>query len=158
MKQFLATLFCLFAISVSAQKNTFKDFYKSHKKEADVSLNIPGFIAGWFIEDQDEEIDALLAKAKNYKILVFDSNSNAVQEDFKKFVKKNKLKTLIRVKDEGDRVAIHFKENDNNLIREIIVNVYSQEEDTVMLGLKTKLTVEELSAIVGSVNTNSKAK
>ena len=85
MKQFLTTVFCLFILSISAQEKNFKEFYKAHKKEANLSLNVPGFIASFFIDDQDDEaLDDLLDKANNYKVLVFDNNSSSVQKDFKK--------------------------------------------------------------------------
>ena len=149
MKQFFTLLLFLFVVSISAQDKTFKDFYKSHKKTADVSLNVPGFIARWFVEDNDdEEINELLAKARNYKIMVFDNNSTSIQKDLKKFVKANNLKTLVKVKDRKDRISIHFKE-DKNLIREIIVNVYSEDDDeSVLLGLRTKLTKKEFASVV----------
>ncbi len=152
MKQFLTTVFCLFILSISAQEKNFKEFYKAHKKEADLSLNVPGFIASFFIDDQDDEaLDALLDKANNYKVLVFDNNSSSVQKDFKKFVRRNKLKTIVRIKDKGDRISIHFRE-EKNRIREIIVNVFSKNKDAVMVGLKTNLTKEELNTIISKTD------
>lgn len=152
MKQFLTTVFCLFILSISAQEKNFKEFYKVHKKEADLSLNVPGFIASFFIDDQDDEaLDALLDKANNYKVLVFDNNSSSVQKDFKKFVKHNKLKTIVRIKDKGDRISIHFRE-EKNRIKEIIVNVFSKNKDAVMVGLKTNLTKEELNTIISKTD------
>lgn len=152
MKQFLTTVFCLFILSISAQEKNFKEFYKAHKKEANLSLNVPGFIASFFIDDQDDEaLDALLDKANNYKVLVFDNNSSSVQKDFKKFVKRNKLKTIVRIKDKGDRISIHFRE-EKNRIKEIIVNVFSKNKDAVMVGLKTNLTKEELNTIISKTD------
>lgn len=148
MKQFLTTLFCLFILSASAQDKNFREFYKSHKKEADVSLNVPGFIANFFIDNQDdEELEALLKKSSNYKVLVYDNSSAFVQKDFKRFIKKNRFKTIVRIKDGKERINVHFKEV-NNRIREIIVNVYNNDEDAVLLGLKTNLTTEELHLIL----------
>ncbi len=150
MKQFLTTVVCFFILSSSAQEKTFTQFYQSHKKEADLSLNIPGFIANFFIDNQDDdELEALLDKSSNYKILIYDDNSDYVLKDFKKFVKKNKLKTIVRIKDGKDRVSIHYRESKNR-IREIIVNIYSKEKDAVLLGLKTNLTKDELASIISS--------
>ena len=148
MKQFLATAFCLFVLSISAQEKNFKQFYKAHKKEATVSLNVPAFIANLFMDDQDDEqLEELLDKARNYKILVFKNNVNSVQKDFKAFVKHNKLKTIVKIKDKGDKVNIHFRE-ENSKIKEIIVNVFSKNQESVLVGLKTNLTRKELSAII----------
>lgn len=152
MKQFLTTAFCLFVLSTTAQEKTFKQFYKAHKKEAAVSLNVPGFLANLFMDDQnDEELEELLDRARNYKILVFENNSDAVQSDFKKFVKHNKLKTIVKIKDKGSRVNIHFREVKNK-IKEIIVNVLGEDNDSVFVGLKVNLTKEELGKIISKSN------
>jgi hypothetical protein len=148
MKHFLTIVSCLFIITATAQDKNFKEFYRSHKKQAEVSLNVPGFIANLFIDtDGDRELKRLLKKGKNYKVLVFDNNFKRVQKDFKKFIKKNRYKTLVRIKDGDERVTIHFRKNKNR-IREIIVNVYSENEDAVLLGLKTNLTQKELNTII----------
>jgi hypothetical protein len=148
MKHILTIVSCLFIITATAQDKNFKEFYKSHKKQAEVSLNVPGFIANLFIDtDGDRELKRLLKKGKNYKVLVFDNNFKRVQKDFKKFIRKNRYKTLVRIKEGNDRVTIHFRKNKNR-IREIIVNVYSKNEDAVLLGLKTNLTQKELNTII----------
>lgn len=148
MKHILTIVSCLFLLTATAQDKNFKEFYKSHKKQAEVSLNVPGFIANLFIDtDGDRELKRLLKKGKNYKVLVFDNNFKRVQKDFKKFIRKNRYKTLVRIKDGDERVTIHFRKN-NNRIREIIVNVYSENEDAVLLGLKTNLTQKELNTII----------
>ena len=148
MKHILTIVSCLFIITATAQDKNFKEFYRSHKKQAEVSLNVPGFIANLFIDtDGDRELKKMLKKGKNYKVLVFDNNFKRVQKDFKKFIKKNRYKTLVRIKDGDERVTIHFRKNKNR-IREIIVNVYSENEDAVLLGLKTNLTQKELNTII----------
>ena len=148
MKHIVAIACCLFIFSATAQNSSFKNFYKSHKDQAEVSLNIPGFIAKLFIKtEEDEELKMLLRNGSNYKVLVFDDNYKAVQRDFKKFVRKNKFKTLVRIKDGRDRVSIHFRKVKNN-IREIVVHVYSEKDDAVFLGLKTNLTQKELNRII----------
>ena len=148
MKQILTIACCLFIVSASAQEKTFKEFYSSHKKQADVSLNVPGFIANFFIDtDGDKELKSLLKKARSYKVLVFDDNSNNVQKDFKKFIRRNNFKTIVRIKEGQDRIDIHFRE-DKKRIKEIILNVHSNDKDAVILGLKTNLTEKELGKII----------
>jgi hypothetical protein len=49
------------------------------KKEADLSLNIPGFMANFFINNKDDhELEALLDKSSIYKVLIYDDNSDNV--------------------------------------------------------------------------------
>ncbi len=145
----ITTLIVLFlAITITAQDNTFKQFYKSHKKEAEVSLNVPGFLARMFIDNEDVDEEELLKKASNFKILVFN-NEEGVRSDFTKFIKKNEFKTLVRVKDDGNRAEVYFVER-GDYIREIVIMAGSKEEELVLLGLKTKLTKDELASIVSS--------
>ena len=148
MKYFFTVLSCLFILSMSAQERKFKDFYKSHKSDAEVSLNVPGFLANIFIDtDGDRELKALLKKARNYKVLVFDDNTKGVQKDLRGFISKNDFKTIIKIKDGNERINIHFKEVKNR-IREIIVNIYKKNDNVVLLGLKTNLTKRELNNII----------
>ena len=152
MRHFLSIVSCIFFLSISAQEKNFKEFYKSHKKEAEISLNVPGFLANMFIDiDDDKELKTLLKKAKNYKVLVFDNNAKEVQKDLRKFIKHNNFKTIFRVKDGRERISVHFREVKNR-IKEIIVNVYKKNEDVVLLGLKTNLTKRELNKIISKSN------
>ncbi len=145
----ITTLIVLFiVISVTAQDYAFKQFYKSHKKQAEISLNVPSFLARMFIDNDDVDEEELLKKASNFKILVFN-NDEGVRSDFKKFVKKGDFKTLVRVKDGNDRAEVYFVER-GKYIREIVIMAGSKGDELVLLGLKTKLTKEELASIVNS--------
>lgn len=147
MKRFTTIILLFVAVTLTAQEANFKQFYKKHKKQAEVSLNIPGFLARMFVDDSDIEQEKLIKEASNFKIMVFDKNQEEVANDFKKFAKTNKLKTLVRVKDGNDRAEIYFIER-NNYIREIIISAGSSDDEFVLLGLKTKLTKDELASII----------
>lgn len=154
----ITTLIVLFlAVSISAQKHTFKKFYSSHKADAEVSLNIPGFLAKMFIDNDDIDEEELLEKASNFKVMVFNKPSRGVANDFKKFIKRNKFKSLVRVKDGSDRAEIYFVEH-KNYIREIVISAGSKGDELVLLGLKTKLTKEELASIISSTEVELASK
>ena len=102
-------------------------------------------------------MEALLEKSSNYKVLIYDDNSDNVLEDFKSYVKHNKLKTIVRIKDGNDRVNIHFREV-KNTIREIIVNIHSNKKETVLIGLKTNLTRDELAELISSSDVRISSK
>lgn len=156
MKRIATIFFCLFVLSASfAQEQNFKEFYKSNKDRAEVSLNIPSFFANLFISDEDtDEFAVFLKKARNYKVMVFNNNLSSVQNDFKKFVRKNNLKTLVKVKDGKERVTVFFRETKDR-IKEIIVNVHDNKDELVLLGIKTNLTMDELSAMVEASTKNN---
>ncbi|WP_394420364.1 DUF4252 domain-containing protein [Tenacibaculum mesophilum] len=154
MKRIATIFFCFFVLSSFAQKENFKTFYQSNKDRAEVSLNIPSFFANMFISDEDtDEFGVFLKKSKNYKIMVFNNNMASVQKDFKKFARRNKLKTLVRVKDGNERVTVYFRETKDR-IKEIIVNVHDKSDEMVLLGIKTNLTMDELSAMVEASTKN----
>ncbi|MDO6674428.1 DUF4252 domain-containing protein [Tenacibaculum sp. 1_MG-2023] len=156
MKRIATIFFCFFVLSSFAQKENFKAFYQSNKDKAEVSLNIPSFFANMFISDEDtDEFGVFLKKSKNYKIMVFNNNMTSVQQDFKKFVRRNNLKTLVKVKDGKERVTVYFRETKDR-IKEIIVNVHDKSDEMVLLGIKTNLTMDELSAMV-EASTNNKS-
>jgi hypothetical protein len=155
MKRIATIFFCFFVLSSFAQKENFKTFYQSNKDRAEVSLNIPSFFANMFISDEDtDEFGVFLKKSKNYKIMVFNNNMASVQKDFKKFARRNKLKTLVRVKDGNERVTVYFRETKDR-IKEIIVNVHDKSDEMVLLGIKTNLTMDELSAMVEASTKNT---
>lgn len=154
MKRIVTIFFCFFVLSSFAQKENFKTFYQSNKDRAEVSLNIPSFFANMFISDEDtDEFGVFLKKSKNYKIMVFNNNMASVQQDFQKFARRNKLKTLVRVKDGKERVTVYFRETKDR-IKEIIVNVHDKSDEMVLLGIKTNLTMDELSAMVEASTKN----
>ncbi|WP_440068401.1 DUF4252 domain-containing protein [Tenacibaculum discolor] len=155
MKRIATIFFCFFVLSSFAQKENFKTFYQSNKDRAEVSLNIPSFFANMFISDEDtDEFGVFLKKSKNYKIMVFNNNMALVQKDFKKFARRNNLKTLVRVKDGKERVTVYFRKTKDR-IKEIIVNVHDKSDEMVLLGIKTNLTMDELSAMVEASTKNS---
>lgn len=154
MKRIATIFFCFFVLSSFAQKENFKTFYQSNKDRAEVSLNIPSFFANMFISDEDtNEFGVFLKKSKNYKIMVFNNNMASVQKDFKKYARRNNLKTLVRVKDGKERVTVYFRETKDR-IKEIIVNVHDKSDEMVLLGIKTNLTMDELSAMVEASTKN----
>ncbi|MGG6229554.1 DUF4252 domain-containing protein [Tenacibaculum sp. SDUM215027] len=154
MKRIATIFFCFFVLSSFAQKENFKAFYQSNKDKAEVSLNIPSFFANMFISDEDtDEFGVFLKKSKNYKIMVFNNNMASVQKDFQKFARRNNLKTLVRVKDGKERVTVYFRKTKDR-IKEIIVNVHDKSDEMVLLGIKTNLTMDELSAMVEASTKN----
>ena len=67
----------------------------------------------------------------------------------KKFTKKNQLKTFARIKDNGSKAEMFFIEKDN-YIREIIIRTNSNDDKVVLFGLKTKITKDELAAMISN--------
>ncbi len=151
MKQLFTGLLLLLTVTITAQKTSFSDFYKDHQDEAQFSMSVPTSLANLISDEGDsEEIDLLVKKAEHCKITVFSNKSNAIEKSFRKFARSQGLTTLVKVKDGKDKAAVYFKEK-NDLIREIIIKANSDEDKLIMVGLKVKLTKDELAEIVSGL-------
>ena len=151
MKRLATILLTLFLTSVSAQ-TSFSNFYADNNDKATFSMNLSNPLSSSFLDDDyKDDFKLLIKKSTEFKILIFDNEDNVVAKDFKKFVRKNKLKSLVRVKDKEGKAEIFFIEKDNHVV-EIVVRANSDDDKLVLFGLKTKLTKDELSSIISSSN------
>jgi predicted transcriptional regulator len=150
MKHLVTILFVFIATSISAQEAAFKKFYQVNKDKSTFSINLSASLAGSFLDDEDDsDLMNIIRKSSDFKLMVFNNEDNHVSNDFKKFRRKNDLKTLARIKENGSKAELFFIEK-NNYIREIIIRTNSNSDKMVLFGLKTKITKEELSAMISS--------
>tara|TARA_B100000809_G_C14913700_1_gene450799 strand:+ start:175 stop:651 length:477 start_codon:yes stop_codon:yes gene_type:complete len=154
MKRLTTIIFAFFIVSISAQEEAFKKFYKVNKDKSTFSINLSTSMAGSFLDDDDEEsFSALIKKSSNFKLMIFDNEDDTVSNNFKKFRRKNKLKTLARVKDDGGKAEFFFIEKEEH-ITEIIIRANSDGDQLVLFCLKTKITKDELAAIMSASDLN----
>ena len=150
MKQLATILFVFLFTTISAQKVAFENFYKEHKEQSTFSINLSASLAGSFLDDEDDsDLMNIIKKSSDFKLMVFDNENNVIASDFKKFRRKHQLKTLARVKDNGSKAELFFVEK-NNFIREIIIRANSESDNFVLFGLETKITMDELVAMISS--------
>jgi hypothetical protein len=152
MKQFTLILAFLLTLGATAQQTTFKKFYNIHKDKSAFSLNLSASFAGAFLSDDDnDEIKKILKKSGDFKLMVFENEDSEVSKDFKRYVRKYKLTTLMRVK-ESDGNAEFFILEKNDRIKEIILRASDDNEKLVLFGLKTDMTKEELAEMFSDSN------
>ena len=152
MKQFTLILAFLLILGATAQETTFKKFYNIHKDKSAFSLNLSASFAGAFLSDDDnDEIKKILKKSGDFKLMVFENEDSEVSKDFKRYVRKYKLTTLMRVK-ESDGNAEFFILEKNDRIKEIILRASDDNEKLVLFGLKTDMTKEELAEMFSDFN------
>jgi hypothetical protein len=150
MKLLVTIFFTLFITVISAQTVAFENFYKVNKEKSTFSINLSASLAGSFLDDDDDgDLMNIIKKSSDFKLMIFDNEDEVVSNDFNKFKRRNKLKTLVRVKDSGSKAELFFIEK-NNYIREIIIRANSDSENLVLFGLKTKITKDELVAMISS--------
>jgi len=152
MKRLTILFFTLFAINLSAQETTFKKFYKSHSDKSAFSINLNASFAGSFLsDDENKDLKKLLKKSGDFKLMVFNNDDASVSKDFKKYLRKNKLKTMARVKSDNSKAAFYILE-ENDIVKEIILRANSDDDKLVLFGLKTNLTTDELAEMMSNSN------
>lgn len=150
MKQLTTILFALFITAISAQDAAFEKFYSVNKAKSTFSINLSASLAGSFLDkENDGDLMNIIKKSSDFKLMIFDNEDTSVSNDFKKFKRKSKFKTLARVKENGSKAELFFIEK-NNYIREIIIRTNSNDDKLVLFGLKTKITKDELAAMISS--------
>lgn len=154
MKHLATIFFALLITTVSAQEAAFKKFYNNNTEKSTFSINLSASLAGSFLDDEDDgDLMNIIKKSSDFKLMIFDNEDNVISTDFKKFRRKNKLKTLARVKENGSKAELYFIEK-NNYIREIIIRANSDTDKLVLFGVKTKITKDELAAMISSSDIN----
>lgn len=150
MKRLATIFFALFIVNVSAQEVAFNKFYKNNKDKSTFSINLSASLAGSFLDnEEDGDIMNVIKKSSDFKLMIFNNEDRTLSKDFKKFKRKNNLKTLVRLRENNSKVEMYFIEK-NNYIREIIIKTNSNDDKLVLFGLKTKITKEELAAMMSS--------
>lgn len=152
MKQLITFVFALFVLSASAQETTFKKFFNQHSEKSAFSINLNASFAGSFLSDSDQDdLGKLLKNSGDFKLMVFKNDDGEIGKDFKKYVKKNNLKTMARMKSEKNRAAFYVLEK-NDRIKEIVLHAKTDEDQLVLFGLKTNLTTDELAEMMSNSN------
>lgn len=150
MKQVVTIFFAFFITTISAQVVAFEDFYTDHKEKSTFSINLSASLASSFLDDEgDGDLMNIIKKSSDFKLMIFDNEDAVVSKDFKKFKRKNNLKTLVRVKESNSNAELFFIEK-NNYIREIIIRANSDNDKLILFGLKTKITKDELAKMIAS--------
>jgi hypothetical protein len=158
MKQLTIIFFALFITSIAAQDVAFKKFYTLHQDKATFSINLSTSLISSFLEDtKDNDLMNLIKKSSNFKLMIFDNQDNVILTNFKKFKRKNKLKTLARLKDNGSKASLFFIKK-NKYIRELIIRTNSNNDKLVLLCLKTKITKNELATMIASSDVTFSSK
>lgn len=154
MKRLTFLFAVFFALSLTAQETTFNTFYKNHSEKSTFSMNIDASFAGSFMNDEDtKDLKKLLQKSGDFKIMVFKNDDPSLVKDFKKYVRKNRLKTMARMKSDGSKAEFYILE-ENDIVKEIVLRANSKGDNLVLLGLKTNFTTDELVEMMNNSNIN----
>ena len=154
MKLFTTILSLFLTLSAFAQQTTFKNFYENHQEQSAYSMNLSASFAGSFLIDDDNDVfKKLLKKSGDFKLMVFNNEDASVSKDFKKYIRKNNLKTMARVKSDNSKASFYILE-ENDMIKEIVLQANSDEDQLVLFGLKTNITKDELAKLMSKSKVN----
>ena len=150
MKYLAIIFFAFFITTISAQEAAFQNFYKVNEDKSTFSINLSASLASSFLDnEEDGDLMNIIRKSSNFKLMIFNNKDNNISKYFRKFSRKNNLKTLARIKENGSKAELFFVEK-NKYITEIIIKANSDSDKMVLFGLKTKITHHELAAMISS--------
>ncbi len=140
-------ILAIFIFSSCATHNSFNTFYQKYQSESDLSFGMNAAIVRSFLDDDDmDDIEPLLKKAKHVRILVFDHNASSINQKFNQFIKHSSFDKLVKLKDDSDHISLYSLEQKDK-IKEIVVQVGTDDE-LILLGLKTNLTQNDIDKMM----------
>lgn len=124
---FIAILFCSCASS-----DSFQHFYNQEKNDADIAVAFPKYMAMVAIPKEDKkEFKHFLKGMKKVRLLYDHEQSGRLLDSFKDFAKDKDYTPYFVVKKDGNKIDLFAKEEDN-AIREIVLDIKSDEESIVV--------------------------
>ena len=139
--------------------------YKKYKYDSqDLSLNMT--IPGWLInvgaavavlstdDPQEKEAFRLMKKVKRMKVLILEDatrlDDKYVAGLFSR-MRQNDYEDLIHVRGDGERVHVLIRE-DKDVIKNLFFVVREEDEEAVMVSMKTKLTLDQVNDVLNIVD------
>ena len=147
MKNILIILVTGFLLTSCASSSNFSSFYNDNRSDADFSISTSSFFVNLFLPKEElSEYKGLFKKVKKYKVMVFSNESNALDRDFNRFVKRKKYTSIFKVNDNGQKIDFYFLLDKSN-IKEMVVRIKGDDE-FIIVGLKTNILERELYNIL----------
>ena len=130
------------------------DFLTSSSLDADaeiVSLNVPQLMVKSFIAKEakasnDKALNALSKNIKGVKVMILNqaNNSAVVRQDFRNFLKKEKMEEYASIISGGDRVSINgLIEKDR--VTKLMLGISSNGGEHIFVEIKGKFTMKEIA-------------
>ncbi|WP_447641841.1 MULTISPECIES: DUF4252 domain-containing protein [Chitinophagaceae] len=165
MKRLLLILFVpifLQSCVVSSKPNMdFAENVKRPKGIQIVSVNAPMFIAKPFIikalkeDGETEEVVHLIQKIKKVHVMCITVDSTrdntaynqAMAKSMNNFLQKGNYEEYATIRNNGQKVAIHAKQN-GDIIQELMIQTISSKDGDVYVHVKAKLSPDDLSQLI----------
>lgn len=166
---FIATIFILFASTASAQRKTLRTFMVQHYDVATTHRIGLGFltfrVVSWFIPDraldgQMKDIKWALKKVRRMRVYALEMDNGVFSSETvtalkEKLEKDNKFEPLVEVRHKN--ANIHLMSNGKNEDRiDNLVVLVQEEGEMMMLHLRTKLSMDDITRIVNTISDERK--
>jgi len=136
-----------------AGPHSFQKFYNDEKRDADIAISVPKYMAMIAIPRREKnEIKPFLKGMKKVRFLYHGDENNSLIESFGSFVSNKNYTPYFYMKDDGNKVNLFAKEEDG-YIKEIVIDVNSDDE-TVILALMGKMKKETFEMAISEVSKN----
>ena len=127
-----------------------------------VSVKMPMFLVRPFLrkelqEEDDEMLRLAMRKIKSVKLTTLSNvqHSDRIQENFKKFLKNEKMEEYASIISDGDRISINAQTK-NDKIRKLMLGVSSEDGEHVFIEVKGKFSVEDIAHALDSYEKKKK--
>lgn len=135
-----------------ASNNSFQKFYNKEKSEADFALAFPKYMAMVAIpKDSKEDVKHFTQGMKRIRVLYNKREDQSLFSSFVDFAENHSFLPYIVVKNDGSKMNL-FTREDNAFIREIVIEIESEDEIIIvaLLGKMSKHTFNEALKEAGS--------
>ncbi len=149
MKKLLFSLFILCPILIIAQTKSIDQFYKTYSGLDEVtSINLSGDLLNFVLNDDDDDSDSKNTKITGLRVLLMGEETPVASKDYKRFIKSIKdeaFEELICLKDGGEAVDFHLKEN-GSVITNLLITVRGKD-GFVLLSIEGNFDYEDLNKL-----------
>ena len=164
MKYFMTLcLMSLLPFAVFSQRSVNKFYHKYKKADNTINFTLPGFALGLGASIARKHMDkedkkALMAleftkSIKSIRFLVMEETNLVSQKDYNNLIEglksKDKLSELITVREGSTRVNIMVRDKRKHISNLMII--VSEEDEFVMISLKTRLRYKDLNKFLREV-------
>lgn len=165
------TILCLLTLLpliTFSQRSVNKFYHKYKRADNTINLTLPGFVLGlgasvarnqMETEDKEELLALELTKSiKSMRLLVMEETNLVSQKDYDKLIEglitKGKHSELITVREGNTRINILARDKRKHISNLMII--VSEENEFVMISVKTRLRYKDLNKFLREIMKNNK--
>ncbi len=141
MSKTMSLLILLIFSSSCARHDSFQRFYNQEKKEADIAVAMPKYMAMVAIpKETKEDIKFFLKGMKKIRLLYDHEHEGRLLSSFHNFAKGKTYTPYLVIKEDGNKINLLTKEDGNN-VKEIILDIQSEDE-TIIVALMGNMDMD----------------